>query len=237
MANSTIDDGGAQLVDRQLRGPVLNPARRSSLRCPGRTASYNRDLDGRAARRGVVRALQADLRRASAATVTKWIVGHATRGAVADGSRGGTPEPAAQHRRALTADYLVDSTRRVPDSRLASTPGSTEIKHQHTRRHVDEAGTGWAGNRFMEDHRPAASAGRPGGEGGHDDSSKLSAKASSPRPERPAQRREGDQAPGGPRGRPRSVEASSAVATSGAAGPRRCSPRSRCRTWRARRPG
>jgi subtilisin family serine protease len=28
---------------------------------------------------------------ASAATVTKWIVGHATRGSVADGSRGGTP--------------------------------------------------------------------------------------------------------------------------------------------------
>jgi subtilisin family serine protease len=57
----------------------------------GRTASYTGTSMAAPHAAGVAALYKQTFGDASAATVTTWIVGHATRGAVADGSRGGTP--------------------------------------------------------------------------------------------------------------------------------------------------
>ena len=92
VANATIDDARARSSSTGRCVDLYAPGTAIVAPVPGgRTASYSGHLDGRAARRRGGRAVQADLRRRARPTVAKWIVGHATRGTVADGSRGGTP--------------------------------------------------------------------------------------------------------------------------------------------------
>jgi subtilisin family serine protease len=92
VANSTIDDARARSSSTGSCVDLYAPGTAIVAPVPGgRTASYTGTSMAAPHAAGVAALYKQTFGDASAATVTTWIVGHATRGAVADGSRGGTP--------------------------------------------------------------------------------------------------------------------------------------------------